>query len=144
MNPGVSRTCMREVLIPVYVVYEPMALRSPTRPPREGSAAIPTRFSAPEVGRIDNVRRLLGSSSRSAFIRDAVLEKVRAVEESKIVEIRNVTEAQAIRMMDRYLQRHPGVHHVDEIADELGVELRIAFAAAQKLLDRGWARVREG
>jgi len=49
----------------------------------------------------------------------------------------------AIRLIDRYPQKHPGVHHVDDIADEIGIELRVAFAAAQKLLDRGRARMRE-
>lgn len=86
----------------------------------------------------------MGQPSRSAFIRSAVLEKVEAIEGSRIVEVRDVSEAEAIRLIDRYLQKHPGVHDVDEIADELGIELRVAFAAAQKLLDRGRARVREG
>jgi hypothetical protein len=117
-------------------------MASRTKERGEG-AVIPTRFSPAEVRRMERVRGMLGMASRSAFIRAAVLEKVAAIEDSKIVEVRDVTEAEAIRLMDRYLQKNPGVHQVDDIADELGLELKVAFGAARRLLDRGRARVRE-
>ncbi|HYS71113.1 MAG TPA: hypothetical protein VEM95_01705, partial [Thermoplasmata archaeon] len=69
-----------------------------------------------------------------------MLEKVDALETTKVVEIRDVSEKEAIRLIDRYIQKHPGVHQVDDIADELGIELRVAFAAAEKLVGRGRAR----
>lgn len=92
---------------------------------------------------MDRVRARFGFRSRSAFIHEAVLDKVGALESAKVVEVRDVSEKQAIRLMDQFLQRHPGVHQVDAIADELGIELKVAFAAAQKLIDRGKARERE-
>ncbi len=91
---------------------------------------------------MDRVGELLGMPSRSAFIRAAVLEKVESVEQSKVVEIRDVTEDEAVRLIDRYLQKHPGVHYTSDIADELGIDIPIAFAATERLIERGRARVR--
>ena len=119
-----------------------MALRG-QKPRASTTGAIPTRFSEEEVARIDRVQARFGFRSRSAFIREAVLEKAKSLEATKVVEVRDVSEKEAIRLIDRYLQKHPGVHYVDDIADELGIELGAAFAVAQKLIDRGRARVRE-
>lgn len=117
-----------------------MAVRP--RPPRATEApAIPTRFSQKEVERIDRAREAFGVPTRSAFIRAAVLEKVEAVEGGKVVEVRDVTEAEAVRRLDAYLRKHPGVHYTSDLADELGIELRVAFAAAERLLAKGRARV---
>jgi len=120
-----------------------MAMSLPMKRAKE-AAPIPTRFGAEEVERMDRARAVLGLPSRSAFIRAAVLERIEAVEQTKIVEVRDVSEKEAMRLMDEYLQRHPGVHQVDEIADELGIELRVAFAAAKTLIDRGRARAKGG
>ena len=120
-----------------------MALRGRARASRETSA-IPTRFSEDEVARMDRARARVGLPSRSAFVRQAVTEKLDAVETMRVIEVRDVSEGEAVRLIDRYLAKRPGVHYVDDIADALGIELRIAFAAAQKLLDRGRARVKEG
>jgi len=50
------------------------------------TVAVPVRFYAQEVARIDRAASLLGASSRSAFLRDAVLEKVAATEEGPVTE----------------------------------------------------------
>jgi len=139
----VGRTCTRHVLISVYILYGPMALRSERRRPMEDAAPIPTRFSSKEVARIDRARVVLGMPSRSAFIREAALEKVKTVEESKVVEVRDVSEAEAMRLISQYLRKHPGVHYTSDLADEIGIELRVAFAAAERLIDEGRARVGE-
>lgn len=86
----------------------------------------------------------MGLPSRSSFIREAVLEKAKAVEEARVVEIRDVSEKEAIRLIDRYLAQHPGVHYTSDIADRVGIDLPVAFAAMEKLIERGLARVREG
>ncbi len=94
--------------------------------------------------RIDRTRGIVGMPSRSAFIRAAVLEKVAAVEGSRIVEVRDVSEVEAMRLIDEYLKKHPGVHYTSDLADELGIELGVAFAAAEKLIAKGRARVGRG
>ena len=81
--------------------------------------------------------------SRSAFIRESVLERVNSVEESKVVEVRDVSKEEAMRLISRYLKKHPGVHYTSDLADELGIELEVAFAAAEQLIDQGRARVGE-
>ncbi|HLE46649.1 MAG TPA: hypothetical protein VI915_06685 [Thermoplasmata archaeon] len=109
---------------------------------REASAAIPTRFTKTELARIERVRSRLGLPSRSSFIREAVLERLDGIEKTKIVELRDVTVGEAERLIERYMKRRPGTRYVSDIADELGIELRVAFEAAQRLLDRGRLRVR--
>ncbi len=100
-----------------------------------------TRFANREVGRIDRARLLLGMSSRSAFLREAVLAKVQMVEGGKVIEIRSVSEWEAIRLIDRHLAKHPGTHCVSDLAEELGVDPPVEFAAVQKLIDEGRARL---
>lgn len=107
----------------------------------QGTTPIPTRFSQAELARIEHTRALLGSPSRSAFIRLAVLEKLEELEGTGILQIREVSEEEAIRLIDAYLQGHPGIHYVSELIEELGLAPRTAFAAARNLMDQGRARI---
>ncbi len=91
---------------------------------------------------MERVRSLLGLPSRSSLIREAVLDKVDEVEKMKIIELRDVTVDEAERLIERYMRAHPGTRYVSDIADEVGIELRVAFEAAQRLLDRGRLSVR--
>ena len=113
------------------------------RPPRrrEESPAIPTRFSRSELGRLERARGLLGVPSRSEFIRQAVLGKLDELETTGITEIREVPIEEAVKLIHRYLQRNPGTHYVSELVERLGLEPKIAFAAVQKLIDKGRARL---
>jgi uncharacterized protein (DUF1778 family) len=90
---------------------------------------------------MDRAASRSGASTRSSFIRGAVLERVAAIEESRVVEIRDVSEKEAMRLIDEYLKKHPGVHYTSDLADELGIELGVAFAAAETLIEKGRARV---
>ncbi len=110
----------------------------------EPSTAIPTRFTRSELARMDRTRVLMGVPSRSAFIRTAVLERVEEVEKMKVIEVRDVPVAEAERLIDRYMRGHPGRLYVSDIAEALGIELKVAFQAAQRLIDRGRARVGRG
>ena len=110
----------------------------------EGSAAIPTRFSKTEIARMERARTLLGISSRSAFIRQAVLGRLEELESEGILQVRDVTEDEAARLIDAYLKKHPGSHYVSDFVEALGLEPRTAFAAAQRLIDRGRVRVGRG
>ncbi len=105
------------------------------------TAAIPTRFSSSELKRVEWGRELLGLPSRSAFIRQAVLGKLEELETVGVAEVRDVTPEQATKLIQRYLAKNPGTHYVSELIERLGLEPRIAFAAAQRLIDEGRARL---
>lgn len=116
-------------------------------PPRrkrasQESVPVPTRFTHEELARMERTRTALGSPSRSAFVRQAVLDKLDEVETMGILQLREVDEEEAARLMDEYLGERPGIHYVSELVEELGLEPRIAFAAAQRLVDEGRARLR--
>jgi len=84
---------------------------------------------------------MLGLPSRSAFIRQAVLGKLEELETAGITEIREVSLKEAMRLVQRYLAKNPGTHYVSELIERLGLEPKIAFDAAQKLIDDGRARL---
>lgn len=106
------------------------------------SIAVPTRFTKVELSRIERARGLIGTSTRSGFIREAVLTKVGEIEEAGILELRDVSLKEAIAMIERYLRDHPGRHYVSDLVEELGLEPRIAFQAADRLIAAGKARTR--
>jgi len=129
----------QEELYP-YTVYTAMEMaRKPGQ--SQATSAIPTRFSKPELARMDRARNLLGLPSRSALIREAVLARLGEIEETKVIELRDMTIDEAIRLIDRYLKGHPGRHYVSDVSEELGIELKVAFEAADRLISRGRARV---
>lgn len=115
-------------------------MRGRTERPRS-STAIPTRFTEDEVARLDRARNLAGLPSRSAFIRRAVLDRLEEVEGTGVIVLRDVSERQAMRVIGEYLEKHPGQHFVSDLVEELGIEPRVAFAAAQKLIDKGRAKL---
>ncbi len=108
------------------------------------SFAIPTRFTEGDLTRVERARGLLGLRSRSAFVREAVLEKLEAVESSGIVQVRDLSLAEATKLIDAYLRKHPGRHYVSDIVERLGIEPSVAFEAAERLIGRGRARVGKG
>lgn len=54
---------------------------------------------------------------------------------------RVVSLEEATKLIDRFLSKNPGTHYVSELVERLGLEPRVAFAAAQKLIDGGRARL---
>ena len=106
------------------------------------ASVLPTRYSKREVEEIERARRVLGLSSRSAFIREAVLSKLEEIKQVRVVEMQDVSADQASEMIDRYLMKKPGVHYVSELIEKLGLEPRIAFEAVEKLVQGGSVRVR--
>jgi hypothetical protein len=127
----------------VYTEYTDMVMAAKAKR-SEVSAAVPTRFTRSELARMEHARGVLGLPSRSAFIREAVLGRLEAVEKMKVIELRDVTVGEAERLIARYMREHPGAGYVSDIAEELGIELKVAFEAAQRLVDRGRARVGRG
>jgi DNA-binding MarR family transcriptional regulator len=90
---------------------------------------------------MDNAYARLGLPSRSALIRQAVLVRLEEIETMRIIEVRDMSEAKAMRLIDQHLKKHPGIHYTSDLADELGIDLPVAFAAAQKLIEKGRAKV---
>lgn len=113
----------------------------PAKSRTQKSAVIPTRFTSSELRRLEKSRELLGIPSRSAFIRQAVLGKLEDLEMVGVTEVRDATMEEATKLINRYLSKNPGTHYVSEFVERLGLEPRIAFAAAQKLIDEGRARL---
>lgn len=90
---------------------------------------------------MDRARELAGLPSRSAFIRWAVQDRLEDIEETGILVLRDVSEREAMRLIGGHLKEHPGQHYVSDLVEKLGIEPRIAFAAAQKMIDEGRAKL---
>ena len=126
----------------MYMRYTYSMARTVTLKIKNRASVLPTRYSKREVEEIERARRVLGLSSRSAFIREAVLSKLEEIKQVRVVEMQDVSADQASEMIDRYLMKKPGVHYVSELIEELGLEPRIAFEAVEKLVQGGSVRVR--
>jgi len=61
----------------------------------------------------------------------------------RVIEIRDLSVEEAVQLMGDYIRKNPGTHWVGDLADELGMELRVEFATAQELINRGQARQAE-
>ncbi len=126
-----------------YTHYTNMGMPRLERRTKPGRA-IPARCSESEVMRMDRVRSLLGIPSRSQLIREAVADKLEAVENMEILELRDMSVDEAVKLIDRYLMRNPGTHWVSEFIETLGIEPKIAFEAVQKLVEAGRAKEGKG
>jgi hypothetical protein len=62
---------------------------------------------------------------------------------AKIIEVKDFSVDEAIKKMDEFLSKNPGSHYVSENAEALGLELKVAFKAAQKLMDEGIVEVKK-
>ncbi len=103
---------------------------------------VPIRMRGELAAKLDRAVKTLHYPSRNEFIREAVERHINDTLESKIIEVRDVSTADATRMVDSYLLKNPGEHYVSELAEKLGLELDVAFRAAKRLLDDGIARVK--
>ena len=93
------------------------------------------------MARMDRARELTGLPSRSAFIRQAALDRLKEIEETGVLVMRDVSEREAMHLIKDYLAKHPGQHYVSDLVEELGIEPKVAFAAAQKMIDDGRAKL---
>ena len=85
----------------------------------------------------------LHSRSRNEVIRNAIDEYTTKMMNTKIVEVRDISIDQAMKLIDGYISENPGKHFVSDLSEELGIELRTAFRATQKLIDSGAVRIRK-
>jgi Arc/MetJ-type ribon-helix-helix transcriptional regulator len=103
---------------------------------------VPVRVSGELAVKLDRAVSNLHYSSRNAFIREAIEQHINDRLESRIIEVRDVPVGEAVRMIDRYLAKNPGAHYVSELAEELGLELGLAFKAAKALEESGAVRAK--
>ncbi|MFH0987077.1 MAG: ribbon-helix-helix domain-containing protein [Candidatus Micrarchaeota archaeon] len=71
----------------------------------------------------------------SEFIREAVREKLARMGETKVVVIREIDKKQAKDEIYDYFKNHPG-SYVSDAADALGIDIELAFEAANELLNK--------
>jgi metal-responsive CopG/Arc/MetJ family transcriptional regulator len=103
---------------------------------------VPIRVPAELAARLDRAVSRLHYTSRNEFIREAIEQHVNDRLESKMIEVRDVSVKDATKMIDRYLAKNPGAHYVSELAEELGLELDVAFKAAKMLEAQGMVKAR--
>lgn len=60
---------------------------------------------------------------------------------ANVIGVRDMSAEEAARMIDRFISKKPGAHFISELAEKLGIELRVAFEAAKMLVDEGSAVV---
>lgn len=104
---------------------------------------IPLRIQRESAQKIDHLVKRLHARSRNEIIRDAIEKYLAQMMNAKIIEVRDLSIDEAVKMIDDYISKHPGKHYVSELAEELGIELSTAFKASQKLIDSGEARKRK-
>ncbi len=68
--------------------------------------------------------------------------EVDQIANAKVVDVGGVSVEEAGRLIDEHVSKHPGVHHVSELAEVLGIELGIAFPVVQKLIQETKVKVR--
>jgi len=101
---------------------------------KEKSTQIAVRLTPIEY---DHIMRMIDAGlyrSSADFAREAIRDKIRTLE---AVSIKDASLQEAKRMILTYLKRNPGSHFASEMADELGIDYRIAFKAVNQLLESG-------
>ena len=95
---------------------------------------IAVRLSRTDYIRIQELVEAGLYRSSADFLREAVREKLRSME---VVSVQNVDLEKAEKMIEEYLEKHPGLSFASEIADALGLDYGVAFEAVRKLLEEG-------
>lgn len=99
-------------------------------------ATIPVSMSVDVIKRVDNVRAKLGYRSRNEVIRESVRHFLEEIEEMKVIRIRNISLKQAKKEILAYLKQRNSAY-VSDIADTLGIDIRLAFKAVEGLQREG-------
>jgi len=72
--------------------------------------------------------------SSADFLKEAVRDKLRSME---VVSVQNADLGNVERIIEEYLEKHPGPNFAGEIADALGLDYSVVFKAVHKLLEEG-------
>ena len=92
------------------------------------------RLSKADYAKIQQLVECGLYKSYADFLRAAVHDKLSSME---LVSLTEVGPAEAERIIEDYLVKHPGPAFASEIADALGLEYKITFKTIQKLLEEG-------
>jgi len=99
-------------------------------------ATIPVSLPIYIVEKIEELRAKLGYRSRNEFIREAIKRFIEEMKETKVIYVRDITLEQAKKEILEHLRRH-GSAYVSEIAEDLGIEIEMAFRAVEELEKEG-------
>lgn len=99
-------------------------------------ATIPVSMPVELVKRVDNARAKLGYRSRNEVIRESVRHFLEEIDEMKVIRIRNISLKQAKKEILAYLKKRNSAY-VSDIADTLGIDIQLAFKAAEELEREG-------
>lgn len=99
-------------------------------------ATIPVSLPISVVKKIERLRARLGYRSRNDVIREAIKRFIKDIEETKVIYVRDITLEQAKREIVKHLKDR-GSAYVSEIAEDLGIEIGLAFKAVEELEKEG-------
>lgn len=99
-------------------------------------ATIPVSMPVDVVERIDRARAKLGYRSRNEVIRESVRRFLEEIEEMKVIKVRDISLRQAKKEILAFLKQRNSAY-VSDIAEALGIEIRLAFKAAEELEREG-------
>ncbi|MBO3833454.1 MAG: ribbon-helix-helix protein, CopG family, partial [Candidatus Brockarchaeota archaeon] len=93
---------------------------------------VPVRFDEEELEAIDGLLNKVNARSRSEFIREAVKHYLDTVREIRVIQIRNVSKAQARREILKYLKERKEADTFD-IANDLKLDLGLTIRVLKEL-----------
>jgi len=99
-------------------------------------ATLPVSLPISVVKEIERLRARLGYRSRNDVIREAIKRFIEDFEGSKAVYVRDLTLGQAKQEIVEYLKRH-GSAYVSDMAEELSMDVELAFKAVEELEKEG-------
>src|SRR5213596_2442233 len=88
------------------------------------------------LSEVDDLVGRAHMKSRTEFLERAIEAYVQDLRESKVVVVRNWTEAKARGAIVKYLRRKPSAF-VSEICEALGIDFELAFRVVRRLMEDG-------
>lgn len=99
-------------------------------------ATVPVSLPVDVVMRVDKARVKLGYRSRNEVIRESIRRFLEEIEEMKVVRIRDIGLGQAKKEILAYLKKR-NCAYISDISEALGIDIRLAFKAAEELEREG-------
>jgi len=99
-------------------------------------ATVPVSLPTTVVKKIERIRARLGYRSRNDVIREAIKRFIEDIEETKAIYLREMTLEQAKKEIIEYLKQHGSIY-VSEMAEELRIDIELAFKAVEELEKEG-------
>lgn len=99
-------------------------------------ATVPVSLPKTVVKKLERLRARLGYRSRNDVIREAINRFIEDIEETKAIYVREMTLQQAKKEIIKYLKHH-GSTYVSEMAEELSIDVELAFKAVEELEKEG-------